>query len=458
VIIITITLSDPGVILFVRRGGPLHSSKAFTKFSNQVNIPRREARTCRGGDKFSQFGGHPFWLVDRLPAGLLLLMTDLRAGLYYPPTSLKSRLCLRGRDLLYRRCESYSIPFKKTGKLIVALPHQMSHLEFLHKRSASLSWPKHSEPTRTKSPVCATELISGSQARQLEPDLSQDISGALLVPITGIVDSHAFLESLEKDIIESENAQLVYNTSVVRVDPYVPPANDHSTTGWVVQLQTKHGVRDADTDALLARNLITCTGLAGPHILNALLPPSAWISTFYARGTYMSYQGPGVQNVKRLLYPCPDIVPKKSFQSLGTHLTLDLAGRVKFGPDLEWIEPLHDASDDSEAPEFWKNFLAPSTDRITSVHATVKSYLPNISKSGIQPDYVGIRPKLCGPDGGFVDFTIRTHSFGMGGASGRRGPGRADGILISVLGIESPGLTASLGIAEFVEEVLNGNE
>jgi 2-hydroxyglutarate dehydrogenase len=300
--------------------------------------------------------------------------------------------------------------------------------------------------------VLPTELLSGSQARELEPDLSPIIAGALLVPVTGIVDSHALMNSLEKDIMESTNASLVFNTSVVRVDPYVAPADDNTSVGWVVQLQTRPAdsqttAKDPVTDALLARTVITSTGLSGTHILNSILPPSDRIPAFYARGSYLSYRGPGVGNVKRLIYPCPD----EHIQSLGTHLTLDLSGNVRFGPDLEYIEPPAQMSSNSEEgvdPDFWQAFLSPSIERIQDMHAAITSYLPNVTLSGLQLDYAGIRPKLIGKGGGLADFVVRCC---YADSKGRRSI-REEGLLIALLGIESPGLTSSLAIAEMIVE------
>ena len=264
------------------------------------------------------------------------------------------------------------------------------------------------------------------------------------------------MESLEKDIKESENGALVYNTSVVRVDPYRPRARDASSIGWVVQLQTQSTEQShkgsGHVDAILAKTLITSTGLAGPLILNALLPPMLRIPTFYARGSYASYNGPGLKNVKRLLYPCPHASAhdKESFQSLGTHLTLDLSGKVRFGPDIEWIVPSVSDSESLE-PEFWEGHLQPSSDSLPAMHAAITSYLPHVTLSGLRPDYVGIRPKLVGPGGNFVDFIIRKdYVGGIGGTKPRQG------ILLSLLGIESPGLTASLGIAEMVVKDMLG--
>jgi len=377
-------------------------------------------------------------------------------GLYYPQDSMKARLCLRGRQLLYDRCIKHSIPFRKTGKLVVARKHQQGYIEDLHRKATKLRWPMHSPPCQSADPVLPTELITGEQARDLEPDLSSDIVAALWCPETGILDSHSLMESLEKDIIESESGELVYSTRVVRVDPHKHPSqpsgSDAAGDGWVVQTVTGDS---EEGDAILARTLINASGLSGPLILNSLLPENSRIPMYYARGSYASYNGPGVSRISRLIYPCPDTVKSSyAFQSLGTHLTLDMQGRVRFGPDIEWIAPSNNDQDRALEVDidFWAKHLIPDDSKLTQMHKAVADYLPAVTLEGMQPDYVGIRPKLVGPLDGFQDFVIRTdHLNEFGGGGEKQGP------MISLLGIESPGLTSCLAIAEMVvEDILAG--
>jgi 2-hydroxyglutarate dehydrogenase len=365
-------------------------------------------------------------------------------GLYYPPDSLKTQLCLRGRHLLYDRCAAYTIPFRKTGKLVVAQEHQLEYIKSLHSKVQQLQWPAFHTPK--EGPALPVELISGDKARQLEPDLSQSIVAALWSPETGIIDSHSLIESLEKDIMDSPESALVYSTRVVRVDPYKPNAG-HNGEGWVVQTVTGDAQQ---SDALLARNLINSSGLSGNMILNSMLPPEDRIPMYYARGSYASYSGPGVSNVSRLIYPCPETKGARkgdstSFVGLGTHLTLDLNGKIKFGPDVAWISPAEGAKEE----DFWKHHLVPDESRINTMHQAITEYLPNVELSGLAPDYVGIRPKLIPPQGGFQDFVFKAH---YPGHFLRDGGGKNDGTspMITILGIESPGLTSSLAIAEMV--------
>lgn len=364
-------------------------------------------------------------------------------GFYYPTDSLKTRLCLRGRQLMYDRCNKYNIPYRKTGKLVVAREDQRAYIESLYSKAAKLSWPKYSPSHITNKSVLPLELLSGDEARELEPDLSNKVVAALWSPETGIIDSHSFMESLEKDIMESEGGELVYDTKVVRVDAYKrseqvanSPDVDAAEDGWIVQTVTG----DAEEgDAMLARHLIVSTGLSGPFILNSLLPPERRVPMYYARGSYASFNGQGISTVSHLIYPGPNLGERKdALHSLGTHLTLDLQGKIRFGPDLEWISP----PEGKEGPDFWQSHLVPNDLRLQEMHEAVMDYLPGVKLEGMQPDYVGIRPKLVSSDGGFQDFVFRTDFPNVN----LRGP------MINLLGIESPGLTASLAIAEHVVE------
>ena len=304
-------------------------------------------------------------------------------------------------------------------------------------------------------------LLTGDEARELEPDLSPDIKSALLSTETGIVDSHALMESLERDISESESGSVVCGTRVVRVDP--------AEGGWVVQMTTpsQDGLegRTKETDSVLAKTVINSTGLSGPFILNSLRsilnPPSDLVPIWYAKGSYASYRGPGVSNVKHLIYPVPETgTTQHGFAGLGTHLTIDLGGNIKFGPDIEWIEPNmgrgtdHGAStvSDEEAVDFWTTHLVASSTQIPSMFTSIQQYLPGISMEGLQPDYVGIRPKLGPPGSGFHDFTFIMEKSGKYARGSI--PSDEGGIMLSLLGIESPGLTGSLAIAEMIESEL----
>lgn len=342
-------------------------------------------------------------------------------GIYYPAPSRKTLLCLRGRFLLYDYCQANGIPHKKTGKIIVAQQDQLPDLKKLYNHACSLRLPHISEPA---SPV---RLLSGDEARLLEPSLSPAIAGAIWSPETGVIDSHAFMASLERDVGENS---LSYSTQVVRIDA------SQENPGWVVQFITSSGTA-AEVGAVHARTLINAAGLSAPLLTNTILPKSQWIPSYFARGSYVTCSKASRLGIERLIYP----MPVKGMAGLGTHLTIDLGGGVRFGPDVEWLAPREEDDD----PEPWKAWLTPSDTRLDEMHRAIQSYLPGISRGDLAPDYVGIRPKLAGPDGGFRDFTIRTDYAHKKNRQGR---------MISLLGIESPGLTSSLAIAEVVVDEL----
>ncbi|PKI83418.1 hypothetical protein MVES_002699 [Malassezia vespertilionis] len=376
----------------------------------------------------------------------------IHAGLYYPRDSLKTRFCLEGRELLYKRAAQHDIPVKQVGKLVVGTAADRDYLASLkaHCDALGLHMP--------------TELLDARAAHHLAPDLADEIECALFSPRTGIVESHALMASFaaELDTLpsgESPEAELVYGTSVVRVDPYEGAAS--GVQGWVVQTHTS-GAAEHDTDALLCKVLINASGLNAPRILNTFLhdariPEADWINMYFAKGNYASYRGPGVGHVQQLLYPIPSQAAAHAHQSLGTHLTLDMHGSVRFGPDVEWLAPPEGGSED----EFWASALAPRADDawFDAMHHAIRQFLPGVARDGLAPDYCGIRPKLVGPDARtFVDFQLLWHaSTGLGGQRLWQyalpdAPGA--GAMLSLLGIESPGLTSSLAIAEHVAEQL----
>ena len=362
---------------------------------------------------------------------------------------MKTGLCLRGHELMYQRCKSRNIPYRQTGKLVVARKDQQPYIENLHKKFFGLTATRHFL-LPNGGPVLPIKLLSGEETREMEPDLSPNIVASLWSPMTGIVDSHSLMSSLEKDIQDSEGGQLVYETKVIRVDPYKKstrtdsvPDIDAAEDGWVVQTSSR-----GELYAILARNLINASGLASTLVLNSIMPREKRIPMYFARGSYASYHGPGTANISHLIYPCPETGPSvHSFESLGTHLTLDLQGKIRFGPDLEWLDPLKaDIKGDEDDIDFWMKRLVPDDSRLPAMHLAVTNYLPGVTLQGLQPDYCGIRPKLIPPGGGFQDFLIR-RDYPSKDAERNR-----SSAMVSLLGIESPGLTACLAIAERVVE------
>jgi L-2-hydroxyglutarate oxidase LhgO len=315
----------------------------------------------------------------------------IHAGIYYPQGSLKATLCVEGRHELYAYCDARGIPHRRCGKLIVATtPAQVDELLALSDTAAGNG-------------VSDLRLLDASGARALESELS--CVAALESPSTGIIDSHAYMLALLGDA-EEHGAVLAPRTRVMTLSP----------AGVAVAL-TFQG--DSEP-ALEARLVVNSAGLNAHHLANSFAAQTGQpsVSIYYAKGSYFSLAGR--TPFKRLVYPAPEP------GGLGVHLTLDMAGQARFGPDVEWVA----------SPEF-----DVSPERSQRFYAAVRSYWPALPDGALVPAYAGIRPKLAPPRAPPADFLIRG-----GGEHGR--PGAHP--LIDLLGMESPGLTASLAIASRV--------
>ncbi|WWC72578.1 uncharacterized protein I206_106540 [Kwoniella pini CBS 10737] len=372
----------------------------------------------------------------------------IHSGIYYPLGSLKSKLCIRGRDLLYDRCKRLGINYKNTGKIVVATsPSQIPYLEKLHKHSQDSSFLSNPNDISTSS--IFTKLLSGEEARELEPDLSKEVCKGLLIPSTGIIDSQGLVDSLSREIEESEYNQesltedrgegiIVLGTRVVRID------KEKKGNGWIVQLETNwEGLEEGekgDVESVRADIVVNAAGLGAVSLSEGVSGDNEDPIKMYAvKGNYMSYKGPGVGNVSRLIYPCPSA----NIDHLGIHLTLDLEGNIKFGPDVEIIG---NSKDYSINPEFWEKHLSPnnSIKLINKFFKNVSNYLPLIDLNKLQPDYSGIRPNIVdssSKNSKFSDFLIKHDNNNKIG-------------FIELLGFNSPGLTSSLAIGEYVSKIL----
>ena len=318
----------------------------------------------------------------------------IHAGIYYPAGSLKAQLCVRGRELLYGYCAHHGVEYRRCGKLIVATkPGQIAELEGIA-RSAH------------RNGVEDLHLIDRKDALRLEPSL--ECTAALMSPSTGIIDSHGFMLSLLGDA-ENNGAQLAVSSPVTALRPAVDG----------VELC----VSDELHPLLKARWVVNCAGLHAPEVARRMegFPvahiPRAW----YAKGNYftLACRAP----FSRLIYPVPEP------GGLGVHLTLDLGGQARFGPDVEWIESLDYTVDPRRSDNFY---------------AAIRSYWPQLRDNQLAPGYAGIRPKISGPGELAADFRIdgpATH--GMHG-------------IVNLFGIESPGLTSSLALAERVGSIVRG--
>ncbi|KAI9760402.1 MAG: hypothetical protein M4579_001698 [Chaenotheca gracillima] len=343
----------------------------------------------------------------------------IHAGLYYPPTSLKTTLCLAGKEMLYTLLEAQAIPHARTGKWIVAqTPEERSSLEKLSAHAAALSIP--------------TRFLSPEEAAEREPDV-RATHGVLESTTTGIVDSHALMTYLQGDF-EAAGGDVALNTSVTAIDP-LPSASGSKNLpdgsgGYTITARDK---QSGSSNSLTTSTLINAAGLAAIDISNLVLPPEKHLKPYFAKGTYYSY-APSRPKPHTLVYPAP----AAGHAGLGTHLTLDLAGRIRFGPDVEWVD-----SPDDLTPRAGK--------KLDEAISEVKRYLPGVQEDELVPDYCGIRPKMGkkaavgqgeGGGSGFEDFIIKREE-------GRVG-------FVNLLGIESPGLTSSLAIGEMVDRLLYG--
>lgn len=319
----------------------------------------------------------------------------IHAGIYYPAGSLKAELCVRGKRMLYAYCAERGIPHRRLGKLIVATDAaQGAMLDDIARRARANG-------------VDDLERLSGTQAIAMEPALQ--CTAALLSPSTGIVDSHALMLALQGDS-ENAGAQCVFHTPLL--SGAVRPEGG---------FDLRFGGQDAMT--LSCATLINAAGLHAPTLARRVegVPAASIPAEYLCKGSYFTLAGRAP--FSRLIYPVPQ------HAGLGVHLTLDMGGQAKFGPDTEWINDEDYTLDPRRADVFYE---------------AVRSYWPALPDGALAPGYTGIRPKISGPHEPAADFVIA-------------GPGR-HGVrgLVNLFGIESPGLTSSLAIAEHVLAALQG--
>ena len=317
----------------------------------------------------------------------------IHAGLYYTPGSLKAKLCVRGKELLYALCASHGVDHRRCGKLTVANSDaEVAALRGLQDRAAANAVP--------------VQVLEAREALALEPALR--CSAALLSPSTGIVDSHGFMLALQGDL-ERAGGMVAFGARVESVRCGQP-----------------HVVRFADGSELEAGIVVNSAALHAPALarrfegLDARFVPREW----FAKGNY--YALAGRSPFTHLIYPAP------ADAHLGTHLTLDLGGQAKFGPDIEWL--------DVATPEDIDYQVDPA--RSEGFYAEVRRYWPGLADGALSPSYSGVRPKIHGPHEKAPDFRID-------GPQLHGVPG-----LVNLFGIESPGLTSAMAIGEVVVSVL----
>ena len=262
-----------------------------------------------------------------------------------------------------------------------------------------------------------TRFVSMEEAANIEPYVRAK-TGILESPTTGIIDSHSYMQFLLGDF-EDMGGDVALHSPVVKVEPL----GGDGSKGWEITTRDKSS---GEESAFTSEVIINSAGLGACDINNMILPTSRHQTQYYAKGNYFSY-APSTPSTKHLIYPAPE----PGLGGLGTHLTLDISGRIRFGPDVEWV----DSPDD----------LKVNSARLPQAIEQIKKFLPDIKEKAIQPDYAGIRPKLghnsaVATGKGFLDFVIRREE----GFEG----------FVNLLGIESPGLTSSLAIAEMVDGLL----
>jgi len=319
----------------------------------------------------------------------------VHAGLYYPADSLKTALCIEGRRALYPWCEARRVPVRRIGKLVVATSEaEIGTIEDLRARAAANG-------------VEGLELLGRDAVARLEPEVEARV--ALHSTWTGIVDAHAFCRALQ---VEAEGAGAVVLCGR-RVE-----ALERRAHGWAVGLRDDAGARESIDAAVV----VDAAGLAADRVatLAGLDVDALGWRIHPCKGDYFAL-APGARvRIARLVYP----VPQQA--GLGIHATLDLAGRVRFGPDTEYVSALDYQVDPAKASLF---------------RDAARRYLPGLAGAELVPDYAGIRPKLAGPGEGFRDFVIEE-------ASRHGAPG-----FVACVGIESPGLTAALAIGARVADL-----
>ncbi|WP_339632016.1 NAD(P)/FAD-dependent oxidoreductase [uncultured Sneathiella sp.] len=313
----------------------------------------------------------------------------IHAGIYYPKESLKAIYCVEGKHRLYEYCKTHHVPHRSCGKLIVATsPEEIPTLEALADKAAA-------------NDVRDITFLSGAEAVKMEPALH--CTAALLSPSTGIIDSHQLMLAYVGEV-EDGGGAIAFNA------PFEMAKK--SPEGFTVE---------AGGTTVNCRNLINSAGLEAQAVAAQIpdLPKEHIPPRYLTKGSYFTMTAPSP--FSRLIYPVPNTA------SLGIHITLDLAGQIRFGPDQEWVEEIN---------------YAVNPDRANDFYAAIRRYFPSLPENCLIPAYSGIRPKVQSPDGSAADFMVmdeRDHGL----------PG-----LVNLFGMESPGLTASLAIGTFIAESL----
>jgi len=316
----------------------------------------------------------------------------IHAGIYYPPGSLKAKVCVQGRHKLYHYCRERAIPHQRVGKLIVATHEDQAPQLAKYKAQAELNG------------VDDLRWVSVEEAREMEPDVI--FAAAVHSPSSGIIDSHSLMLALQGDA-ENAGATCVFNS----------PVEGGRAQGDFITLD----VGGSDPMSIDCGTVINAAGLTAPQLAARIsgVPAHTVPETHYAIGHYFALSGR--PPFSRLVYP----VARSDW--LGVHVTVDLSGRVKFGPDFNWIDDIDYRFDYSLEPAFYE---------------AIRRYYPGLKDGALTPDYTGIRAKITGPGEPPADFVVH-------GAETHGIPG-----LVNLFGIESPGLTSSMALADHVAAMI----
>ncbi len=340
-------------------------------------------------------------LAPKLGSGLLLVEQHdgfgketssrnsevIHAGIYYPKDSLKAHLCIAGRRQIYQLCQDHDIAHQRLGKIIVAAStDEEEYLTDLLNRGR-------------ENGVEGLKMLNSSESHSLEPQVTA--KAALFSPVTGIVDSHNLMRLFYQQAKEAKTT-IAFHSRIAEIIPANP--------GFLLHCNTDD---DGENFTFSSNIVINCAGLGAAQLSRSANIPTPTIH--YAKGSYFSYSGRSP--LSRLVYPAPPV----GGHGLGIHATLDLGGRLRFGPDLEYCDEPDYQVDEKTHAKF---------------ATAIRRYLPSLDAAKLIPDMAGIRPRLQGPNDDFCDFIIREES-------NAEAPG-----FINLLGIESPGLTAAPAIAD----------
>lgn len=387
----------------------LHTSKALSSDFSHVVIGGGVVGTAIAAELQEQQGNEVLLVDKNEQLGMETTSRNsevIHAGIYYPPGSLKSKLCIAGKNKIYDAWAKgkFQVPLKRCGKWVVAQDEkEAEYLEKIKKISDEVEVP--------------VNFVTPVTVKQKYPLIRAE-SAILESPTTGIISAHDFT-LFHQSRFENSDGTLGLNTELKNIE------YNKASSNYTLTLQSDSGQMEVTSD-----NVVNAAGLYAPEVSNLLLPQERHYQGYFAKGTYFSYlpEKPIGKVTDVLIYPCPN--PNAS--SLGTHLTFDLGGQLRFGPDLEWLDIKK--ADDID--------YTPNPKNLIKAYEAIKTYFPAVTPNSLHPSYSGVRPKIFSLNENFAkfaDFVIKEED-GFPG-------------FVNLLGIESPGLTASWAIGEYVRDI-----